>query len=83
MAKPVAFSPKRGDAADDLVAEDEGELGMRQLAVENVQVGATHPAGGDLDQDLTGPRLRHLQFGAPERLAGRIQHHRPHDGRRH
>ena len=37
-----------GDAGDDLVAEHERQLRLGQLAVGDVQVGATDPAGGDL-----------------------------------
>ena len=55
--------PKRRHMADDLMAEHERELGLRQLAVEDVQIGAADAAGRDLDEDLAGPRLGHSELG--------------------
>src|SRR2546427_354769 len=48
-------------AAHDLVAEHEGQLGVRQLAIGNVEIGAAHATGTDLDQELAGSRLRYRQ----------------------
>src|SRR5207248_8189452 len=49
-----------GHRADDLVTGHQRQLRPRQLAVENVQIGATHGAGVDLDLHLSragrGPR---------------------------
>src|SRR5205807_7403890 len=49
------------DGAHDLVAEHQGQLGVRQLAVGDVEIGAAHPARPNLDQELAGPRRRRLQ----------------------
>jgi hypothetical protein len=40
------------DAPDDLMPEHERKLGLGKLSIEDMQVGATHPAGRDLDQNL-------------------------------
>src|SRR3954464_1100614 len=34
------------------MADDQRQLGLRQLAVDDVQVGPAYAAGGDLDQEL-------------------------------
>ena len=56
---------ERRDLADDLVAENERQLGMRQLAVDDVQIGAAHAAGRDLDEDLVRPGHGHRKLGKP------------------
>ena len=61
--------------AHDLMAENERELGMVKLAVEDMQVGAAHSAGSDLDEDLAGPGLRHLELGGLERAAWPFEQH--------
>jgi hypothetical protein len=43
--------------ADDLVAEDERQLRVGQLAVEDVEVGATDAAGADANRHLARPGL--------------------------
>ncbi len=53
-AKSVTPGPSAATLADDLMTENERQLGMRQLAVEDVQVGAADAAGRDLDEDLLG-----------------------------
>ena len=63
------------DAADDLVAKHERQLGMAQLPIDDVQIGAADPAGHDLEQHLTWPRLGHGQLGGLERRARRLEHH--------
>ena len=55
--------------ADDLMAEHERKLGMRQLAVEDMQIGAADTACRDLDEDLAGPRLGHSDLGGFQRRA--------------
>jgi hypothetical protein len=67
-----------GHAPDDLVAGDEWELRLRELAVDDMDVGAADAAGGDLEQDLSGSGLRLREVGWPERLALPFQHHRAH-----
>jgi hypothetical protein len=63
------------DRAHDLVSEDERELGLGQLAVDDVQVGAADPAGLDCEQQLPGSRDRFGQLGERQRLARPLQHH--------
>ncbi len=63
--------------------EHERELGVLELAVEDMEVGAAHPAGRDLDEDLMRARLWHRQLHGSERLTGPIEHHRLHRSRRH
>ena len=58
-----------------------GSLGSRQLAVDDVQVGATDPAGRHLQQQLAVAGLRAGQILLAKRLARAVEHHRPH-GRR-
>ena len=64
--------------ADDLVAEDERELRVRQLAVDHVEVGAADAAGRHAQQDLARLRLRFRNLLESQRLAGRVKHHRAH-----
>jgi hypothetical protein len=40
--------------ADDLVTRYDGQLRIGELAIDQVQIGAAHSAGTDLDQDLPG-----------------------------
>ena len=48
----------RGDVAHTLVARDEWRCGLdRPVAVGGMQVGVTHAARRDLDEDLAGPGL--------------------------
>ena len=64
--------------ADDLVPGDEWQLRVWELAVDHVEVGAADTAGRDAQQDLTRLRLRHRNLFEPQRLAGRVKHHRAH-----
>ncbi len=61
------------------MAGDERQLRVGQLAVDDVQVGAADPACEHPEQDLARPRLGDLQILEPQRLARRVQHHRPHE----
>ena len=56
--KAFGARAKRRHMADDLVAENERQLGMGELAVEDVEIGAAHAASRDLDQDLVRPGRR-------------------------
>ena len=56
----------------------ERELRLRQLAVDDVEVGAADAAGRHAQQDLARPRLRRRNLLEPQRLAGRVKHHRAH-----
>src|SRR5262245_5376462 len=60
------------------MAENEGKLWVGQLAVNDVQIGPAHPAGGDPDQDLPGPRLRIRDLSLDQRLARSLENHRAH-----
>ena len=66
-------------AADDLVTDDERELRLRQLAVDDVEVGAADRARGDPQPNLARLRLGDGQLLEPQRLAGRVKHHRAHE----
>ena len=78
-AQPGHADPLSGasDAADDLVAGDDGERTM-ELAVEDVEIGAADPAGGDLDQQLAGAGFRNRPLDHAQRRAGPIELHRAH-----
>jgi len=65
-------------AADDLVPGNERELRIGQLAVDDVEVSAADAAGGHPKQDLPLLRLRHGNLLEPQRLPGRVKHHRTH-----
>jgi hypothetical protein len=58
---------------------DEGELRIRQLTADHVQVGAADAARLDPDEDLLPPGLRLGEVSLDERRAGPIEHHRAHD----
>ena len=66
------------DGADDLVAEDEGQLRVGQLAVANVEIGPADAAGTDADPHLARPKLRAPDLGFPELRSRCIEQHRPH-----
>ena len=58
------------DEADDLVAGNDRQPLVRQLAVDDVQIGAADAAGLDADQQLRRPR-RGLGRAPPEPAARR------------
>ena len=66
--------------AHDLVAGDQGQLGMRQLAVDDVQVGAADRAGLDPHQDLARAGDGVGELGRAQWLAGGVEDHGEHDG---
>ena len=74
---------ERLDLADDLVAEDERQLRARQLAVDDVQVGAADAAREHAEEHLPGRRRRVGHLRCFERLARQAQQHGLHrSGRR-
>ena len=76
---PAANRSPAGDrAAHDLVARHERQLGLGQLAVDDVQVGPADAAGLDGDEDLARGRLRVGQVGLAQRRARRVENHRAH-----
>ena len=68
----------RGDDADDLVSRHERQLGLRQLAIDDMQIGAAHRARADLDQDLARARLGGRNLSRAERLPLGMKDHRFH-----
>ena len=55
--------PRLDHLADDLVAEDQRQLRLGELAVDDVQVGAADAAGDHPDESLPGPGLGIGQLG--------------------
>jgi hypothetical protein len=51
---------------------------VRKLAVDDVEVGPADAAGRHAQQKLAGAGLRHRNVVDPQRLAGRVKHHRAH-----
>jgi hypothetical protein len=76
--KAAYTRPHRGNGADDLMAGDHGSLGMGQLAVNQMQVGAADAAGMDVDQQLArcGDRVRNLQVA--QLSVGAVEYHCTH-----
>ena len=65
--------------ADDLVAENDGELGRIDLAVAQMQIGSAHAARAHVKQQLARPGLRIRQCRRPERLTRCVEHDGAHD----
>ena len=74
----VDARPDHIDLADDLVARDDRHLRIGQFAIDNMQVRAADAAGGNLDSNLTGPRLPIGKIGPFQPFAQLVQHHRFH-----
>jgi hypothetical protein len=66
------------EAADDLVPRHERQLRPRELAVDDMQVGAADAAGGHLEKDLPGTGLGSGQIGRPEGGARCVEDHGAH-----
>ncbi len=64
-------------AADHLMSGDDRELASFKVAVEDLQVGATHPAHRHVDGDLANPGDR-VRRAADQQFAGPFQHRGPH-----
>jgi hypothetical protein len=64
--------------ADYLVAGDQGQLRIRELAVHDVKVRPAHRAGVDPDQDPVRAWFRFGDLGGTQRLARRVEDHRAH-----
>src|SRR5207245_8036019 len=71
------------DGAHDLVAEHEGQLGVRQLAIGNVEIGAAHPARPHLNEELARSRLRRLHERLAQRATGCLEQHGAHSAHSH
>ena len=70
--------PMGRDPPDDLVPGHDRQLGVRQIAVDHVEIGAAHPAGLDLDQDFSRARRRHRPLTHHQGRAGPVENHRTH-----
>src|SRR5207248_1093022 len=66
------------DLRRDHVSEHERELRPRELAVDDVQVGAADGAGLDPEEKLARAGLRLRDLRCAQRLAGRVEEHRAH-----
>lgn len=64
------------DRANDLMAGDQREDGVWQLAIDHVQVSAAHAACPDADQNLALLGLGDRHVGRAERSARLVQDHR-------
>src|SRR5262249_47518315 len=64
--------------ADDLLAQDQGEFRLSQVAVEHMQVGAADAAGMDAQEELLGAWPGHGQIGLAEWLPWPFQEHGTH-----
>jgi hypothetical protein len=62
------------DAPYDLVTGYDWMIGWN-FAIDDMQVGPAHAAGGNLDQKLVRFWIGHRPFDQPQRLAGTIQLH--------
>src|SRR5206468_7138358 len=78
--EPVHARADALDRADDLVAQDERQLGMRQLAVEHMQVGAAHATclHGDKHLARAGLGGRGGAGAEPKGPTRRVEQHRSH-----
>ena len=80
---PGSTSAPRTDRlgpTDDLVARDERQLRLGQLAVDDVEVGPAHAAGSDPEQHLARAGNRVRQPGRAQSAARFVEHHRAHVG---
>jgi hypothetical protein len=64
--------------ADYLVARDQGQVGIRQLPVHDVEVGPAHGTTAHAQENLTRAGHGHRDLRGPQRLAGSFQDHRAH-----
>jgi hypothetical protein len=62
------------------MTQDERQLGMGQVAIEDVQVRAADATSVDTDQDFIGANVRQRQIGEPERGASGVEKHGAHEG---
>ncbi len=66
------------DQADHLVAGNDRQPRIGQLAVDDVQIGAADAAGFDANQQPPRPGRRRRPLFEDERRADRMQRHRAH-----
>src|SRR5581483_1780381 len=77
LALPEAAC-RRDDLSDDLVARDERQLRLGELAVHDVQIRAAHAAGAHAQERLSGGGNGVGDVGEPQRASGRIEKQRAH-----
>lgn len=63
------------DDTDDLMTQDQRKTGLGQVAVYDVQIGSTDPAGGDTDEHLIGMTSRDGSLLEPQRLSHGVKDH--------
>jgi hypothetical protein len=78
LGKGVDSRSKSVDGADDLMSEDERELRLRELAVDDVQIGAADGARLHANPKLAGCRFGARKLGRHKRRSGPCKHHRLH-----
>ena len=71
----------RLDAADDLMPRNDRQLGIGEVAVDHMQVGAANAARLDPNANLPRPRLEFGPFLQREPIAGPPQDHGAHGAR--
>jgi hypothetical protein len=74
---PVTIA-QASHTSDNLVSGNERKLGVRQVAVDHVEIGAANRARRDFDKHLAGTGTRHPPLNQPERMASSLEHHRLH-----
>jgi len=77
--KPFRALTVLDDFTDNFVPRHEREFWPNQVAVENVQIGAAHPASAHADEKLPALRLRNRQIGFIEQPARFAENHRAHE----
>src|SRR5205823_2433477 len=66
------------DAADDLVAENQREFGIRQFAIDDVKIGPANAARANANKKLSPARFRFRNVAQCERRSDFLEHHRTH-----
>jgi DNA-binding MarR family transcriptional regulator len=77
-SKALSPGPETLDDSHDLVTGDQRELRIRQLAVDDVEVGAAHAAGTHPQEHLAGAGIGEREVALGERTPGLLEHHRAH-----
>jgi hypothetical protein len=76
--KPDIALTHGSHASDNLVSGNERKLGVRQVAVDDVEIGAADGARRNFDKHLAGTRTRRLPLNQPQGMASSLEHHRLH-----
>jgi hypothetical protein len=79
--KRIDAVPHHFDAADDFVTRHDRKFGIGQLAINDVQVGAAHPARRHANSDFADCRPRLGRLHKLKRRARPFQHHCLHVGK--